>query len=59
LEQLYTLLGNEVPAVLEPKEQAYFALGYYQMCAQLNAEKNAHSAAKKQKEAANAVKIGG
>jgi CRISPR-associated protein Csd1 len=59
LAQLYTLLGNDVPVVLEPKEQAYFALGYYQMGAKLGEEKALRIAAKKQKEAANAVKIGG
>jgi CRISPR-associated protein Csd1 len=59
LQQLYTLLGNDVPVALEPKEQAYFALGYYQMCAKLNKEKADRIAAKKQREAANAENMEG
>jgi CRISPR-associated protein Csd1 len=59
LGQLYSVLGETVPTALPPEEQAYFALGYYQMCAQLNAERTAHSAAKKQKETANAEHMEG
>ena len=54
LQQISVALGSSVPATLNLEQQSYFALGYYQMGAMLNKEKNAHIAAAKEKaEAAN------
>lgn len=36
--QVSCSIGSEIPTVLRPEQQAYFALGYYQMCTQM--EKN-------------------
>ena len=35
-DQTACAIGDTIPAVLLPEQQAYFALGYYQMCANLN-----------------------
>jgi CRISPR-associated protein Csd1 len=48
LEELYTAVGDEIPKTLAPEGQSYFALGYYQMWAKLNAEKRSRIAAKQQ-----------
>lgn len=54
LQQISVALGSSIPATLNLEQQSYFALGYYQMGAMLNKEKNAHIAAAKEKaEAAN------
>lgn len=42
-------LGTHVPATLNLEQQSYFALGYYQMGAMLNREKNERYAAAKEK----------
>lgn len=38
LEELYTALGDTIPVTLTLEQQSYFALGYYQMSAKMNAE---------------------
>lgn len=47
-------IGPVIPTVLHPEQQAYFALGYYQMCAQMEkdrlARKTATTAAKAEDE---------
>lgn len=54
LQQIFVALGSSIPATLNLEQQSYFALGYYQMGAKLNKEKNEHFAAAKEKaEAAN------
>ena len=40
LNEAYCAIGNEIPVTLTLEEQAYFALGYRQMCAKLQREKN-------------------
>lgn len=52
LEQVAAALGTAIPATLNLEQQSYFALGYYQMGAELNREKNAHIAAAREKAAA-------
>lgn len=47
LQQVSVALGTAIPATLNLEQQSYFALGYYQMGAKLNQDKNEHSAAKK------------
>jgi hypothetical protein len=59
LEQMYSVLGDEVPTALPPEEQAYFALGYYQMCAKLNKERADRVAEWKQKKTANTENMEG
>ena len=54
LQQTSVALGSSIPATLNLEQQSYFALGYYQMGAMLNKEKNEHVAAAKEK--AGAVK---
>lgn len=54
LNQIYTFFGkekgHEMPKTLDLEQQSYFAIGYRQMCAQMNADKRARAAAKKEKE---------
>lgn len=38
-------IGDSIPTVLRPEQQAYFALGYYQMCAKLEQDRRARKAA--------------
>lgn len=38
-------IGPAIPTVLRPEQQAYFALGYYQMCAQMEKDRLARKAA--------------
>ena len=47
LRQVSVALGTSIPATLNLEQQSYFALGYYQMGAKLNQDKNEHIAAKK------------
>ena len=42
--------GHELPQTLDLEQQSYFAIGYHQMCAQINADRRARAAAKKEKE---------
>ena len=51
LQAVSTVLGSAIPATLNLEQQSYFALGYYQMGAKLNREKNERIAAAKQKKA--------
>ena len=52
LNEVYSFFGKEgfcqLPAVLNLEEQSYFALGYRQMCTQINADKAAAKAAKEE-----------
>jgi CRISPR-associated protein Csd1 len=48
LAQLYVAAGTQIPTTLTPEGQSYFALGYYQMWAQMNNEKLERRAAKQQ-----------
>jgi CRISPR-associated protein Csd1 len=59
LGELSCFLSGGIPTALAPEEQAYFALGYYQMCAKLNKEKADRAAAKKQRETAAAENMEG
>mgnify|MGYP004651776397 CR=1 FL=1 len=47
LQEVSVALGTDIPATLNLEQQSYFALGYYQMGALLNREKNERIAAKK------------
>ena len=47
LQQVSVALGTAIPATLNLEQQSYFALGYYQMGAKLNQDKNEHIATKK------------
>ncbi len=38
LEELYTAVGDSIPATLTLEQQSYFALGFYQMTARMNEE---------------------
>lgn len=40
LNGAYCAIGNEIPATLTLEQQAYFALGYRQMCTKLQKDKN-------------------
>ena len=40
LNGVYCAIGNEIPATLTLEQQAYFALGYRQMCTKLQKDKN-------------------
>lgn len=40
LNRVYCAIGNEIPATLTLEQQAYFALGYRQMCTKLQKDKN-------------------
>ena len=42
--------GHELPTTLDLEQQSYFAIGYRQMCAKINADRRAAAAAKKEKE---------
>ena len=35
-DQVACAIGDDIPTALHPEQQSYFALGYYQMCANLN-----------------------
>ena len=52
LQQVSTALGTSIPATLNLEQQSYFALGYYQMGAKLNQERNKNVAAAKERTAA-------
>ncbi len=52
LQQISVALGTSIPATLNLEQQSYFALGYYQMGAKLNQEKNQNIAAAKERAAA-------
>ena len=39
---------RQLPAALNLEDQSYFALGYRQMCTQMNADKSAAKAAKEE-----------
>lgn len=45
-------IGPDIPTVLLPEQQAYFALGYYQMCAKMAKDHRERKAANTQKAAA-------
>lgn len=47
LNDVYCAIGKEIPATLTLEEQAYFALGYRQMCTKLQKDKNERIAKKK------------
>ena len=51
-DQVACAIGGTIPAVLLPEQQAYFALGYYQMCAKLEKERLARRAAAEEKKTA-------
>lgn len=38
-DQVACAIGPEIPKILLPEQQAYFALGYYQMCAKLEKDR--------------------
>lgn len=40
LNEVYCAIGEKIPATLTLEEQAYFALGYRQMCTKLQKDKN-------------------
>ncbi|MDD6033178.1 MAG: type I-C CRISPR-associated protein Cas8c/Csd1 [Oscillospiraceae bacterium] len=52
LNDVYSFFGKDgfrqLPAALNLEEQSYFALGYRQMCTQMNADKSAAKAAKEE-----------
>ncbi|MGN1013947.1 MAG: type I-C CRISPR-associated protein Cas8c/Csd1 [Butyricicoccus sp.] len=52
LEQSYCAAQNKIPTTLNLEQQSEFALGYYQMSAELNREKRQRIAEKKAREAA-------
>ncbi len=52
LQQISVALGASIPATLNLEQQSYFALGYYQMGAKLNQEKNQNIAAARERAAA-------
>ena len=49
LQEISVALGTSIPATLNLEQQSYFALGYYQMGAKLNQERNRNVAAAKEK----------
>ena len=51
-DQVACAIGGTIPAVLLPEQQAYFALGYYQMCAKLEKERLPRKAAAEEKKTA-------
>lgn len=51
-DQVACAIRGTIPAVLLPEQQAYFALGYYQMCAKLEKERLARKAAAEEKKTA-------
>ena len=50
-DQAACAIGDDIPTVLCPEQQAYFALGYYQMCARINKDWLAHKAVIAEKKA--------
>lgn len=44
-DQVACAIGPIIPTVLRPEQQAYFALGYYQMCARMEKDRLARKAA--------------
>ena len=52
LQEISVALGTFIPPTLNLEQQSYFALGYYQMGAKLNQEKNQNIAAAREKAAA-------
>ncbi len=52
LQQVSVALGTSIPATLNLEQQSYFALGYYQMGAKLNQERNKNIAAAREKNCA-------
>ena len=48
-DQVACAVGETIPTVLLPEQQAYFALGYYQMCAKLEKDRLARKAAAEEK----------
>ena len=52
LQQISAALGTNIPATLNLEQQSYFALGYYQMGAQLNQERSRNIAAAREKSGA-------
>ena len=48
-DQVACAVGETIPTVLLPEQQAYFALGYYQMCAKLEKDRRARKAAAEEK----------
>lgn len=49
LQEISVALGTSIPATLNLEQQSYFALGYYQMGAKLNQERNRNIAAAREK----------
>lgn len=49
LQEISVALGTSIPATLNLEQQSYFALGYYQMGAKLNQERNRNVAAAREK----------
>ncbi len=47
-DQVACAIGPVIPTVLRPEQQAYFALGYYQMCARMEKDRLARKAAESQ-----------
>lgn len=56
LSGVYCAIGNEIPATLTLEQQAYFALGYRQMCTKLQKDKNERIEKIKNEKAKNNVK---
>ena len=56
LSGVYCAIGNEIPATLTLEQQAYFALGYRQMCKKLQKDKNERIEKIKNEKAKNNVK---
>ena len=52
LQEISAALGTSIPAALNLEQQSYFALGYYQMGAKLNQERNRNIAAAREKASA-------
>lgn len=52
LQQISVALGTSIPTTLDLEQQSYFALGYYQMGAKLNQERNKNIAAAREKDCA-------
>ena len=50
-DQVACAIGQEIPTVLAPEQQAYFAIGYYQMCAKLEKDRRERKAAEAAKTA--------
>ena len=49
LDETACAIGDVIPATLTPERQAYFALGYYQMCAKIEKERIERRNAAKQR----------